>query len=134
MDGVTLSIAKYKRTNVTLKSKLYMLLAGLMTGVVNGLFGAGGGMLAVPALSFLGGLEQHSAHATAIALMLPLCLVATISYTAISAFDFSIVLPTAAGVITGAIIGAALMKRLSSELLSSVFYGLMLLAGLKMIM
>ena len=40
------------------KKKMAMVLAGLFIGAVNGLFGAGGGMLAVPCLTYIGGLDE----------------------------------------------------------------------------
>ena len=90
-------------------------------------------MLAVPALSFLGGLEDRKAHATAIAVILPLCLISSIVYSVRGSFDFSVVAPTVAGVFVGGIIGALLLKKLPVNVLSFLFYGLMLLSGLKML-
>ena len=46
-------------------------LGGGVTGLLNGLFGSGGGMVAVPLLEH-GGLEPARAHATSIAVILPL--------------------------------------------------------------
>ena len=46
-------------------------LTGGLCGVLNGLFGAGGGIAAVPLLK-AGGLEQKKAHATSLAVILPL--------------------------------------------------------------
>ena len=43
---------------------------GMGIGATNALFGGGGGMLAVPALKLLGHAEKQ-AHATAIAVILP---------------------------------------------------------------
>lgn len=41
-------------------------LPGFVAGMVNGLFGGGGGLLLVPMLRHLSHLECHKAHATAI--------------------------------------------------------------------
>ena len=56
----------------TKKKKYLFALCGLFSGLVNGLFGAGGGLLAVPALERIGGLETQKSHATALLAMLPL--------------------------------------------------------------
>ncbi|MBO7222369.1 MAG: sulfite exporter TauE/SafE family protein, partial [Clostridia bacterium] len=48
------------------KSTILLALAGVFIGAVNGLFGAGGGMVAVPVLSIIAGLDAKRAHATAI--------------------------------------------------------------------
>lgn len=115
------------------KKKMAMVLAGLFIGAVNGLFGAGGGMLAVPCLTYIGGLDEKSAHATAIALILPLCLVSSVAYGTGATIENGVVLPTVLGVTIGGVIGACLLKSLSSDVVSFVFYALMLFAGLKMI-
>lgn len=115
------------------KKKAAMILAGLFIGAVNGLFGAGGGMLAVPCLTYIGSLDEKSAHATAIALILPLCLVSSIAYGVGASFENGVILPTVLGVTIGGILGACLLKKLSSNVVSFLFYALMLFAGLKMI-
>lgn len=115
------------------KKKAVMILAGLFIGAVNGLFGAGGGMLAVPCLTYIGSLDEKSAHATAIALILPLCLVSSIAYGVGASFENGVILPTVLGVTIGGILGACLLKKLSSNVVSFLFYALMLFAGLKMI-
>lgn len=115
------------------KKKAAMILAGLFIGAVNGLFGAGGGMLAVPCLTYIGSLDEKSAHATAIALILPLCLVSSIAYGVGASFENGVILPTVLGVTIGGILGACLLKKLSSNVVSFLFYAIMLFAGLKMI-
>lgn len=128
-------ISKYNRPDAKSikRRKAVIALAGVFIGIVNGIFGAGGGMLAVPALSFIFGYDDKHSHATAIAVILPLCLVSTIVYALRSSFDWGIILPTVIGVIAGGIIGALLLKRLSNDIISFLFYGLMLFAGIKMI-
>lgn len=54
---------------------LGLILAGLGAGAVNGLFGAGGGMVLVPLLSLLTPLEDDGIFASSIAIVLPICLV-----------------------------------------------------------
>lgn len=115
------------------KKKAAMILAGLFIGAVNGLFGAGGGMLAVPCLTYIGSLDEKSAHATAIALILPLCLVSSIAYGVGASFENGVILPTVLGVTIGGILGACLLKKLSSNVVSFLFYAIILFAGLKMI-
>ena len=54
---------------------LGMILSGLCAGAINGLFGAGGGMVLVPLLSFLTPLEEHEIFASSIAIILPICFI-----------------------------------------------------------
>ena len=59
------------------------ILAGLGAGAVNGLFGAGGGMVLVPLLSLLTDLEEEDIFASSLAIILPICVV-SITVTAIT--------------------------------------------------
>ncbi|GAE90549.1 hypothetical protein JCM21531_4172 [Acetivibrio straminisolvens JCM 21531] len=61
---------------------------GLVTGIANGLFGSGGGTIAVPAMVLLLKEEEHVAHATAISIILPLTLVSAFIYVANSYIDW----------------------------------------------
>lgn len=58
-------------------------LAGFGAGAVNGLFGAGGGMVLVPLLSLLTDLEEEEIFASSLAVILPICMV-SIAVTAIT--------------------------------------------------
>ena len=58
---------------------LGMILAGAGAGAVNGLFGAGGGMVLVPLLTLLAGLEENVVFPASISIILPICLVCLMS-------------------------------------------------------
>ena len=58
-------------------------LAGLGAGAVNGLFGAGGGMVLVPLLSMLTDLEEDEIFSSSLAIILPICAV-SLTATAIT--------------------------------------------------
>lgn len=55
--------------------KLRFAAAGLCAGAVNGLFGAGGGMVLIPLLSILTDLEEDILFPSSICIILPICLV-----------------------------------------------------------
>ena len=119
--------------NASAKRKIAMCLVSLFIGAINGLFGAGGGMLAVPCLTYVWGLDEKSAHATAIAVILPLCLVSSVVYALKGNYEPSVILPTVIGVTIGGIVGALLLKKMSANAVSFLFYALMTFAGFKMI-
>lgn len=50
-------------------------IAGGCAGVVNGLFGAGGGMILVPLLTMLARLDDSEVFPTSISIILPTCIV-----------------------------------------------------------
>lgn len=54
--------------------------SGAAAGVINGLFGAGGGMLLVPMLRKLCGTEEKEAFACSVGIILPLSLVSLLVY------------------------------------------------------
>lgn len=113
--------------------KLLMPIVGLFIGFINGFFGGGGGMLLVPALKFIGGIEQKKSQATAISIILPLSLISALIYTIKGVYDINIGLSVGSGVIVGGIIGAFILNKLSNKCLSIIFYLLMLAAGIRMV-
>ena len=52
-----------------------ILLAGACAGSVNGLFGAGGGMVLVPLLTLVTGLREREIFPCSISVILPICLI-----------------------------------------------------------
>lgn len=107
--------------------------AALLTGIANGLFGGGGGMLAVPAYTVFQDMETKKAHATAVAAILPLSLISAIIYIANGNFNPSFGYYVCGAVIIGGITGSFLLKKISSRLLEFIFYGVMLAAGIRML-
>lgn len=112
--------------------KLRLLLTGLCTGLLNGLFGAGGGLLAVPLLQKCG-LPPQNAHATSIAVTLPLSAISAglLLFSGIPADLPGIFLAVAAG-IPGAWIGAKLLERIRPALLKRIFGGVMVVSALRL--
>lgn len=51
------------------------IVAGLCCGIINGLFGAGGGMVLVPLLTLLTALDEDQVFPASISIVLPICLV-----------------------------------------------------------
>ena len=104
------------------------ILCGAATGAANGMFGGGGGMIAVPLLRALGS-DEKTAHATAIALILPVSLLSFILYAVRGCFDFSVALPTAIGGFAGGFFGAKLLSFLPEKAVFFTFTALQLFAG-----
>ncbi len=122
---------KIKKSN-KLKNIL-IAIASSFVGMINGLLGAGGGSLVVPLYESGMNLEAKKAHATAIATMLPICIVSGIIYLVGGKFDYVSGSVVTAGVILGGVLGSMLLKVVKNDLLSLVFYFLMIYAGIKML-
>ena len=106
---------------------------GIGAGLLNGLFGSGGGIIVVPAMIHLLGVEEHDAHATAIFIILPLSVISLMVYFNNKYFDWEAVLRVGSGGIIGAGIGAWLLPRISVKVLSKLFAIIMIMAGIRMI-
>lgn len=109
------------------------ILAGGLTGGVNGLFGGGGGMVAVPILKNMLGYDEKRAHATAILVIAPVCLVSSLTYIINGYFYPSIVIPAAIGSAAGGILGALMLEKLPTGIVNAVFIAVMLAAGIRML-
>ncbi len=114
-----------------MKKKLLTTIAGFFVGVINGLLGAGGGMLAVPLLKKLG-MEQKDAHRNAVAVTLPLTVLSAVLYISsgkTDVVDSFIFIPTG---LVGAYLGTKLLGKISPKWLGVIFGGFMIYSGVRL--
>ena len=106
--------------------KLRSALAGFAAGTVNGLFGAGGGMVLVPILSRCEDFSEQEVFASSVVIILPICIVSllTSAHTILWAEAY----PFLIGGTVGGCLAAFLGKRIPTTLLHR-FWGLMILYG-----
>ena len=109
------------------------LAGGAAVGAANGLFGGGGGMIAVPVLK-AAGREARSAHATAIAVILPASVLSGAVYLFYGLVPLSVLIPVSLGVAAGGFLGARLLGVLPVRAVDLLFGALMLLAGWRMLL
>jgi uncharacterized membrane protein YfcA len=122
-----------KKLIIWIKKRYKHILIGLVTGAANGLFGSGGGTIAVPAMTLLLGLEEHKAHATAISIILPLTIVSSLFYISNNFVDWNITLRVIIGGIIGGYLGAKLLNICPTNILRKIFALFMIIAGFRMI-
>jgi Predicted permeases len=106
---------------------------GLVTGMANGLFGSGGGTVAVPAMVLLLGAEDHKAHATAISIILPLTLLSAFFYITNKYISWDLTLKVVVGGVVGGFIGARLLGKCPKGVLRKIFGTFMIIAGVRML-
>ena len=94
-------------------------LCGGAVGLANGLFGGGGGMIAVPLLSGAMNFEEKCAHATAILIIAPVCLASAAACI---------------GMTAGGALGALFLNRLPLTAVKVIFVAVMLAAGIRMVL
>lgn len=110
------------------------IIIGGFSGFINGLLGSGGGTIIVPALEALKNIETHKAHATAISIILPVSIISTAIYLFKGAVDLEAAFYVALGSIPGSLLGAKLLKKLSSPLLNKLFGFVLIAAALRMML
>lgn len=92
--------------------KYGILISGFCAGAVNGLFGAGGGMVLVPLLTLLSDLTEEEIFPASISIILPICLV-SLAYTAVTGtLDFRTALPYLAGSAAGGFLAGLFGKKI----------------------
>lgn len=117
----------------TQKKGFLQAITGIISGFVNGFFGGGGGMIVVPMLTYLLKFEQKQAHATSIAVILPITVVSSIIYLIGGKNDFGIIGACTLGVFLGGILGAKLLKKASNQIIGYIFCAVMAIAGIRML-
>ena len=114
------------------KNNAILCIFGVLIGICNGLFGAGGGIVAVEVLK-KNGLDQKKAQSTSIAVILPLCVFSAILYLFRAPFDFKIVLILAPFGLIGALLGTRFMKNASQKTIKRIFCFFLIYAGARML-
>ncbi len=111
-----------------MKQSLKIALAGMLAGSVNGLFGAGGGMVLVPLLTSMTDLEDEQVFPSSVSIILPICLV-SLSISAIHhGLPFPQALPYLLGSIGGGILAGLTGQKIPVKWLHRVL-GLLILWG-----
>lgn len=116
-----------------MKKEIKLIAFGAAAGVCNGLFGSGGGMVVVPFLKKMG-LSPVKAHATAIAVILPLAIVSIWRYASFCKVDIGFLAKVCMGGIAGGIIGSKILKRFSPRLLRYGFSTVVIIAAIRMVL
>ena len=112
-------------------SSLLLAAGGVFAGFINGLLGAGGGIIIVFVLSkLLQGSDSRDIFANALCIMLPLSVVSCtvyISKGAVSFDGFSAFIPSA---IIGGVLGAFLLCKINTVFLRKLFAILVAVSGI----
>lgn len=117
-----------------LNKKIYKsLLVGFITGIINGLFGSGGGTIIVPSLVFLLCIEEHKAHATAISIILPITFISTFIYLKQGMLVYKVAIPVIIGAVLGGIVGSKLLNKIPTNILRKIFGIFMIIAAIRMV-
>ncbi|PWF27048.1 sulfite exporter TauE/SafE family protein [Ancrocorticia populi] len=112
---------------------LAIILIGLATGYLSGIFAVGGGVIMVPALVAFAKFDQKLASGTSLAAMVFPASVGVITYVVHDSVDWAAVGLLIIGSITGAQIGSYLLSRLSSRTAQWAFVGFLAISIISMV-
>ena len=109
------------------------LLVGVVIGVVSGVVGIGGGVLFIPALVWLFGMDQYKAQGTSLgALLAPVGIFAFLEYYRKGNADLRIALLLAAGFLVGGYFGAVGAQHVPELWLRRIFAIMLVIIGARM--
>lgn len=107
---------------------------GLGAGVASGLFGVGGAIVIIPALTLLLRVPQHTAHGTSLAaLLLPVGLLGTLEYYRRGEVNIPYAALIAVGLLVGAFFGAKLAGTIPEALLRRLFGAFLMVISVRLL-
>ena len=108
-----------------------IMLAGTGAGIVNGLFGAGGGMVLVPLLTTLGKLPEEEAFPSSVCIILPICLITLSVSLHSSAAPLTTALPYLIGSTAGGVLAGLLGQKIPTLWLHRLLGILIIWGGIR---
>lgn len=105
-----------------------MIAAGACAGAVNGLFGAGGGMVLVPLLGWLTPLEDREVFPASVCIIAPMCIISLAITWQSGIVPWSTAIPYLFGSAGGGILAGFLAKKIPTLWLHRLL-GLLILWG-----
>ncbi len=111
--------------------KYGIMIAGLCAGAVNGLFGAGGGMVLVPLLTKLTDTEDTDVFPTSVSIILPICLVSLSISLDLKSFNWFGSIPYFLGSGIGGILAGLLGKKIPTLWLHRLLGILIIWGGIR---
>ena len=113
--------------------KLIYPTVGFIVGILNGMLGSGGGTIVVP---FLGRMnfETKVAHATSVAVILPITAVSCVYYLWHGSLDIKASVIIAVSGMAGGFTGAKLLDKIPKKILMYAFGGIMIYMAVKQLL
>ncbi|MDF2376700.1 MAG: sulfite exporter TauE/SafE family protein [Verrucomicrobiales bacterium] len=106
---------------------------GIFAGITSGLCGVGGGIVMVPAFTYVLGMEQKAAIATSMAVIVPTSLMAIYRFNDMGQIQWNLAWPVALGAVLAAWFATGWVKQLGNDQLTKIFAVLMIAVGISML-
>jgi len=118
---------------MTLTQLFILIVIGIISGLLSGIFGIGGAIIVIPALVFIIGLSQHEAQGTSLAFMLPpVGVLAAWNYYKEGYINWKIALVLSLTFFVGAYLGSRFSLNVSDRTLRRMFGILLMVMAIKM--
>ena len=114
-----------------MKPSIKLALAGACAGAVNGLFGAGDGMVLVPMLTAMTDLREDAVFPSSVSIILPICIVSLATNAMSGKLPFATALPYLLGSIGGGILAGLTGRKIPVKWLHRVLGILILWGGVR---
>jgi hypothetical protein len=112
---------------------ILLTIIGLIVGFFGGMFGVGGGVMLIPALVYIIGMEQHSAQGTSVAIMLPpIGILAAYNYYKAGHVNIKYSVIIAITFIIGSYFGSKAAVQIPDQISKKIFAVIMFLISIKM--
>lgn len=110
-----------------------LIAVGFGAGTLSATLGVGGGVVFVPALVTLAGLEQQAAQGTSLAVILPTVVIGTTMHARADRIDWPVAAMVGLGGILGGVGGAQVALALPADVLSRLFAGFLVVMAVRML-
>lgn len=108
-----------------------IILAGGCAGIINGLLGAGGGMVLVPLLTSLTPLKEQEIFPASVCIILPISIISLLGSPNLQDFSFHSAVPYLLGSAAGGILCGLLGKKIPTHWLHRALGVLILWGGIR---
>lgn len=105
--------------------------AGLLAGIVNGIFGGAGGMVLIPALSRWTDADPDAIFPLSVSVMLPVCLLSLYLASRAGPLPWADALPYLTGSAAGGVLAGLFGKKFPTRWLHRIFGAMLLWGGIR---
>lgn len=120
------------RDDLTVVMALGLVALGLVSGILAGLFGVGGGIIIVPVLSMLFGVPHVLAKGTSLAVILPTAIMGTIRNQKAGFNDMRAAITIGAAGVISAFVASRISLGLDPDVATALFAALLIVAAIRL--
>jgi len=120
--------------NMASSTLIILILIGLFAGAFSGMIGLGGGLVIIPAVIYLLGMNQYMAQGTSLAIMLPpIGLMAAFNYYKAGALNLKYAMIIAVAFFIGGYFGSKWALTIPEAVLRKIFAVALIIVAIRML-